>query len=214
MLASQVPASGPLIVWPRGAIHDTVAAIVRQAPYRRDLTTTLLDRILRSIAELLDRLGQALGGLPHSRLIASVATAIVVILVAARVLYAARLRTAEIEEWQAPDGRSVVSDDPWRVAERLANEGRFTDAAHALYRAAVAMLAARGLVRWHDSKTSGDYARELRRRGAAAYAPFRRFGSRYDRIIYGTGTCDATEYALLFDDARALAAVRGAERAA
>lgn len=214
MLASQVLASGPLIVRPRGAIHDTVAAIVRQAPYRRDLTTTLLDRILRSIADLLDRLGQALGGLPHSRLIATVAAAIVVILVAARVLYAARLRTAEIEESHATGGRSVVSDDPWRLAEQLANAGRFTDAAHALYRAALAMLAARGLVRCHDSKTSGDYARELRRRGSAAYAPFRGFESRYDRIIYGSGTCDAAEYAQLLDDARALAAVHGTERAA
>jgi hypothetical protein len=37
--------------WSRAAIHDTVAAIVNQAGYRRDLRSTLLDRILQWIAD-------------------------------------------------------------------------------------------------------------------------------------------------------------------
>ena len=69
-----------------------------------------------------------------------------------------------------------------------------------------------GLIRLHDSKTSGDYARELLRRGSSSYASFRRFGALYDRIIYGAGVCDATEYATLFVAARAIT-TRG-ERAA
>jgi hypothetical protein len=40
---------------------------------------------------------------------------------------------------------------------------------------------------------------------------FRRFGSRYDRIIYGTGVCDAADYGALLEGARTVftAAERG-----
>src|SRR5437868_1130197 len=110
-------------IWPRAAVHDTVAAIVKQAAYRRELSTTLLDR------------------------------------------------------------------------------------------ATVGLLATSGLIRRHDSKTSGDYARELRRGGAPAYAGFRRFGSLYDRIIYGDGVCNGSEYTALLEAAQSVT-VRGGERAA
>jgi hypothetical protein len=140
--------------------------------------------------------------------------AVVVILVVARVLYAARLRATPDGTSMPARGRATTASDPWRSAEDLAATGQFTEAAHALYRATTSMLAVKGLVRLHDSKTSGDYARELRRRGAGAHAPFRQFGRRYDRIIYGTGTCDAAEYAALLDEARAVLSLRDTERAA
>src|SRR6266576_3039016 len=176
MIAQRVPASGGVTIWPRTAIHDTLAAIVKQRAYRR--------------------------------VVATIAFAIVVVLIAARVLYSARLRATEEGQTVFGRGVSTSSTDPWRDAELLAANGQFTEAAHALYRAALAMLAVKGLVRLHESKTSGDYARELRRRGAPVQAPFRRFGARYDRIIYGDGECDAIQYAALLDDARALAIVR------
>lgn len=200
--------------WPRAAIHDTVAAIVRQSVYRRDLPHTLLDRLLRWLFDLIGRLLGTVGGLPHGREIAIVATAVLVVLIAGRVLYARQLRSGALDELAGAQVEGRVAADPWREAERLASAGRFTEAAHALYRSIVAALAARGLVRPHASKTSGDYTRELRRRNAPAESPFRRFGARYDRIIYGTGECDATNYASLLAEARVVFAAAENERAA
>ena len=194
----------PDAIWTRAAIHDTVAAIARQAAYRRSLGTTLFDRVLGWIADAYSRLVEALGTVPHGRVVATIAAATVALLVVARIAYASRLRGVSAISFASRRGRSATSSDPWGEAEQLAAAGQFTEAAHALYRGTVAMLAAQGLVRRHDSKTSGDYARELRRRGAPAYASFRRFGARYDRIIYGTGVCDAPGYDALLADARAV----------
>jgi hypothetical protein len=203
----------PDTVWTRAAIHDTVAAIVKQTAYRRSLGTTLMDRVMSWIADTYARLVETLGTVPHGRIVATIAAATLALLVVARIAYASRLRAVSATSLASRRGRSATSPDPWREAEQLAAAGQFTEAAHALYRGTVAMLAAQGLVRRHDSKTSGDYARELRRKGAPAYAAFRRFGARYDRIIYGTGTCDASGYDALLADARAVLERRG-ERAA
>jgi hypothetical protein len=92
--------------------------------------------------------------------------------------------------------------DPWIEADRLAAAGNYTDAAHLLYRGVAQRLAAHELIRLHDSKTSGDYARELRARGWPLHEEFRQFGRRYDHVIFGTGTCDAATYAALRDHAR------------
>jgi len=203
----------PDAVWPRAAIHDTVAAIVRQTAYRRGLGTTLFDRVVGWIGDWYSRLVLALGTVPHGRVVATIAAAAVALLVVARIAYAARLRGVSAISLATSRGRRGTASDPWREAEQLAAAGQFTEAAHSLYRATVALLASQGLVRRHDSKTSGDYARELRRRGAPAYAAFRRFGGRYDRIIYGAGTCDAAGYDALLADARAVLERQG-ERAA
>jgi hypothetical protein len=200
--------------WSRQAIHDTVAIIVRQRGYRRDLRSTLLDRILGWIADAYHRLFDALGGVPHGRAIAAIAAGVVALLIVARVTYAARLRNASHDGATARKRGDSRAGDPWGDAAALAESGHFTEAAHALYRATIARLAATGLIRPHESKTSGDYARELRRRAAPSHAAFRRFGARYDRIIYGTGICDAENYGLLLQDARMVLAPRGAERAA
>jgi hypothetical protein len=214
MSALQVPTAVPVPTWSRAAIHDTVAAIVRQPPYRRDLGSALLDRIMRWLGDLYDRVVEALGSVPHGRTVATIAAMLIGFLILARIGYAARLRGASRGAPEAARARGGASTDPWREAEQLAGKGQFTEAAHALYRATLVMLAASGLVRLHDSKTSGDYARELRRRGAPSHAAFRRFGARYDRVIYGTGLCDAPQYEALLADARAVAAGRGSERAA
>jgi len=200
--------------WTRAAIHDTVASIVRQAAYRRDVQRTMLDRILQWLFDLLDRLFANVRGLPFGRQIAVIAAAVLVILVVARIVYAQRLRATDAEELAEAQVEGRILRDPWRDAERLASAGQFTEAAHALYRAVVAALVGRGLVRSHASKTSGDYARELRRGGVPAEAPFRRFGARYDRIIYGTGVCGAADYTMLLADARAVFAAADRERAA
>jgi hypothetical protein len=213
MIALQTtPLRWPLPIWSRAAIHDSVATIARQPMYRRDTGTSLLDRLINWFTEGFTRLVQALGGVPHGRILATLAAGAVALLVVARVVYAARLRAPAAIGPDGTRGRVSASADPWRDAERLAESERYTEAAHALYRAVLITLASRRLVRLHESKTSGDYARELRRRGAPEYATFRQFGIRYDRIVYGTGECGPAEYAALLKDARSLTPV--AERAA
>jgi hypothetical protein len=214
MMLAQAATGALPPTWTRAAIHDTVASIVRQSPYRRDVQHTLFDRLVQWIFELLDRLFSSVRGLPHGREIALIAAAVLIVLIAGRVLYARRLRAHGFEEIADARIEGSTAGDPWREAERLASAGQFTEAAHALYRSIIAVLATRGLVRPHASKTSGDYARELRRRNAPAEASFRRFGSRYDRIIYGTGVCDETNYGALLTDARAVFGAAESERAA
>ena len=78
-------------------------------------------------------------------------------LVVARIVYAARLRAVIAD---VPNGgrlKATSTTDPWHDAEQLAASGRFTEAAHSLYRAALVLLATRGLVRVHDSNADMRY---------------------------------------------------------
>ena len=211
----QLPA-GPSTpdVWPRAAIHDSVAAIARQSEYARSVRTSLLERFFNWLGSLLDALARALGGMPNARRVTVVVVILLALLVVARIAYAARLRAEAADAVRRQTARRPGAVDPWREAQRLAAEGRFTDAAHALYRSLVETVARREQLRVHIAKTSGDYARELRTRASPAYAPFRHFGRRYDHIIFGIGSCDAAGYQALLDDARpVLAAVEGARAA-
>jgi hypothetical protein len=65
-------------------------------------------------------------------------------------------------------------------------------------------LSRRERLRLHPSKTSGEYARELQTIGSPSHVPFRRFGRQYDRVLFGSGRCDAVDYAFLLDQARSL----------
>jgi hypothetical protein len=55
-------------------------------------------------------------------------------------------------------------------------------------------LARRGTVRFHPSKTSGDYARELARRGSPAAPAFQAFARHFERIAYGTAITGVEEF--------------------
>jgi hypothetical protein len=84
-----------------------------------------------------------------------------------------------------------TGEDPWRAADALLAAGRLEEAAHALYRGVVESVARAEKLRLDPSKTSGDYARELRGRGSARLSPFRAFARRFDVAVYGHGGCDA-----------------------
>lgn len=188
--------------WPADAVHDTVAAIVRGRAYHRSVRSSILDRVFEWLRRLFDAIFARVPALPHAREWTIGLTLLVVALVAARLIYAAQLR--QDGTLSAPRRTRITGADPWAEAERAAAEGRYTDAAHALYRTVLATLARGGRLRLHRSKTAGDYARELRLAGSSAYAAFRDFGRRYDRIIYGDGVCDAAGYAALLGAARPL----------
>jgi hypothetical protein len=186
-------------VWPSGAVHDTVEAVVRGAAFRRSLRQSLFDRLLMWIGDWLSSLMQHIRGTGFARTAALGVAAALVLLVVARLILSARARDESVRV--SHRGRVTVSEDPWLAAERFAAEGRYEDAAHALYHGALASLAHGERLRLDPSKTSGDYARELRARRSAAYAPFREFSRRFDAAVYGRDVCDA----VLIDDLRRLA---------
>jgi hypothetical protein len=195
--------------WPARAIQDSVAAIISQRDYQRTIRSTLFDRILEWIGSLIRRLFSQVGEIPNAKWVILTLAIVVVLAIAARVY----LNSEAEERRRRARGFSVHGGaDPLMEAERLARAGDFTQAAHLLYRGVTERLAAAELVRLHPSKTSGDYARELRMRNAPAHAEFRQFGRRYDRVLFGTGTCDAETYASLREQANRI--IRPEARAA
>jgi Domain of unknown function (DUF4129) len=101
--------------------------------------------------------------------------------------------------WTRRGARSGNGGDPWALAQRLAADGKFTEAAHALYGALLARVAARVPLRLHPSKTAGDYARDLRRSAPPVFGPFRDFARSYEVIIYGFGACDQPHFQQLIE---------------
>jgi hypothetical protein len=181
-------------------VHDTVAAIARGMEYRRSLRQSFLDRAFLWLGEGIERLVALIRQLPSSRAIGLTILGIIVAAILLRLVVAAVAR--EEGGPRARRGRGVAAgEDPFAAAERLAAEGRFEDAAHALYHGVLLELARRERLRLDPSKTSGDYARELRARGSASYQPFREFSRRFDIAVFGHGGCDAA----LVDDLRRLA---------
>jgi len=196
MLFAQL-AAGQL---PASAIHDTVAAIARGIDYRRSLRQSLLDRFFLWIGELIAHLVRFLRTSPVSRPLGYTVLALIVIGVLARLLIAAQAR----DDARGPlrrRTRASGAEDPFVMAERLAAEGKYEEAAHALYRGVLLAMARQERLRLDPSKTSGDYARELWARGSASYQPFRAFGRRFDIAVFGHGVCDAR----LIEDLRMLA---------
>jgi hypothetical protein len=176
--------------WPATTVHDTVEAVVRSTAFRRSLQSSLAERLVAWVGEWISQALRFLEGRTSARAVAMAVAAALVLLVAARLLLAARAR--EGGGFAAPRGaRARAGEDPWRAADRLAAEGRYEDAAHAFYRGVLASLAQSERLRLDPSKTSGDYARELRARGASSYLGFRSFGRRFDVAVYGHGGCDA-----------------------
>lgn len=112
----------------------------------------------------------------------------------AYVSYLRRTRGIGARAFAGGVGLGGRGGDPWTLAQQLAGQGNFTDAAHALYLALLESVGRRGLVRLHPSKTAGDYVRELRARSSAIFSRFRDFARAYEVVVYGTGFCDRERY--------------------
>ena len=190
--------------WPDDAVHDSVAAIARQAMYQRAVGQTLMKQLLAWIGRLINEVAALFRGSGAGRAITIAGIVLLAVLVIARFIVSTVAAREHRSRAAGFRGMTAHASDPWGDAERLAIAGRFTEAAHAVFAALLLAFAARGEVRLHGSKTTGDYARELRRRGAAGESGFRAFRARYDRIIYGVGECSEEEYAALLRDARPL----------
>ena len=196
--------------WPAGAVHDSVQAVLRGAQFNRSFQSSMIERALVWIAEWSGRGVEAVGGLPNARRFGIGFTVALVLIVLARLLVAARARDPDAVRG-VPDETGRRQQDSWALADRLAEAGDYEGAAHAMYRGLLTTLASRERLRLDPARTSGDYARELRRHGSPSHLPFRAFARRFDAAVYGRGSIDAA----LIDDLRGLArALREGARAA
>jgi hypothetical protein len=187
--------------WTASAVHDTVAAIARQSAYQRTVGESAMDRLFDLLGELVRKVYDFFRGSDAGRHIAiALAVMIVAVFVLQTILATLASRTDAMSPGAAP-GRMRPAD-AWQESQRFAAAGRFTDASHALLAALLTAFAQRGEVRLHASKTAGDYARELARRGSPSRAAFRQFRRHYDLVIFGAGECSADDYAALMRDAQ------------
>lgn len=181
-----------MLQWSPRQVHDTVAAIAREIGLG-ERPQSLLGRMLRFIVARISSILDWVRGSVDARLLLAATIVVIVVLVYARVV--AERRAAEARQSRA-GARATRGErrDRWRAADELAASGRYGDATHELYAAVVESLAIGGLVRYHASKTNGDYARELRRAGAPVAAEFRAFGRRFDRAVFATSETTREEY--------------------
>jgi hypothetical protein len=193
LLQAPAQTSAPLAPWPAREVHDTVSAIVNSPDFARSLGASLAQRAWRALTEFIRELFGVAERIPHGSLIAKVVAILLVAAIVIRVVLARRLRDKQsrIRVARARGGRIV---DPWTEAESLAREGNYTEAAHALYAAVLDRLADTERLRLDPAKTSGDYARDLLRRGSRAYSGFRAFSRRFEALIYGAGSLVAGDY--------------------
>jgi hypothetical protein len=189
--------------WSAGAIHDTVGALLRDAGYHRSFWSSLAGRLLLELGRLVIRFLNALSGIPGGKTTVLTIIAVVLVLILGRLFLAAEW-SDELLFRRKRSGLGVSRIDPWSEAQRLASAGDYMGAAHALYQAVLRRLAASERIRVHASKTSGDYVRELRRRGSPLTTSFQRFGRRFDRVVFGKGVCTADDYEALRADALAI----------
>ena len=186
--------------WSVPAVHDTVAAIARQAAYERTIGESAWQRITQWFWRVVQSLFDFFRGSQSGRQVTIALVVLLVIAIVVHFILAALAARSDVVAADAGPARSRASD-AWRDAERLAAAGQYTEASHSLLLALLSAFAQRGEVRLHASKTAGDYARELARRGSTSRTPFQQFRRRYDAVIFGTGTVDADEYAALLRDA-------------
>lgn len=196
MIALSVP---PQV--PPHAVGRQVDRVFAQPAYDRSATHSLLLDIVRWLLEKFARLVLAINQSPTAAFIIKYTMLALAAIVVAAIAY--RL----FRHYRATRGDAAVrfgsgnAADLWKEAERAASHGDYTEAAHLLYAALVRTMVVRGAVRFHPSKTTGDYLRELRRRGGATagplLSPFTEFVRAYEVVVYRDGTCDAERYGTL-----------------
>jgi hypothetical protein len=175
------------------AVRDTLTAVFQQRAYDRGVRETILGRAVRWFFEQLGHGLSAVAHLPGGRWWFFAALAVAVTTVA---LHAITSRVGDGIRAERSGGRrrGDAGGDPWALAQRLAAAGDYTGAAHALYQGLLLAVARRDNIRLHESKTVGDYTRELRSRSSQRFAPFREFARTYEVVVYGLGTCDRDRY--------------------
>ncbi len=196
------------------AVHDAVVGLTQSDAYNRSLQDSLWLKLTNWMLETLSSLFRGVREFPGGELIAYSLIATLVFLVVARMFIGTRA-TRAVRKRKASNGELENGAIGWSDAGRFAALGDYTAAAHSLYAATIGLLSARGAVRFHPSKTTGDYARELRKKHHWAYPLFQGFRGVYDHVIYGELTCSPEAYQELLRFAKSIRATNvGSESSA
>jgi hypothetical protein len=196
--------------WTTRAIHDTVEAIARQPAYAVPLRRSLLGRALAWLFQRLADLIDLFRGSRDLRVAAIVAAALILVAMIGRIVIARQIDIVRRRAGFGADLGKGERRDFWSLAQELAARGDHVAASHALYAAVIDRLSRAGSITFHASKTSGDYARELVRRGSPNASEFRAFGRYFDRVVYGASTVAPDDFARLADMAQRLVFARAA----
>ncbi|MEP6766724.1 MAG: DUF4129 domain-containing protein [Gemmatimonadaceae bacterium] len=192
-------------LWTDKAIRDTVAAIAKQSAYDRQLAQSLWDRIVRWIFQRLFEFYNAIRHMPYGTVILYTLLILALALIAARLVIG--VNSERVLRGQTRRSSTNVGATAMMLeAEQLASAGDYTRAAHLLFSALITVGASRGELRLHPSKTTGDYAGELRRRHVSWLKLFQLFRARYDRVIYGDMQCSPEDYQALLQLTRSVLA--------
>jgi hypothetical protein len=175
------------------SVRDTIAAVFRQRTYDRTILPTLIGRVWDGITDWLHSLLTAIGHSGPVRVVVYILLATMLVAVIIRIAILGTAAGVGFRRGGGLGGRGGPQD-PWGDADRLANAGQYTDAAHALYRGLLDSIARREQIQLHHSKTVGDYGRDLRRRSSTLAPPYRDFARSYETVVYGLGTCDRARY--------------------
>jgi hypothetical protein len=196
--------------WTTAQIHDTVAAIARQPAYAVPLRRSILGRAIGFLFDRLSDLLELIKGSRDFRFVVIAAAGLVVLAVAGRIVIARQSDISAGRGGRGLRGARGEYQDPWAFARELASSHDYLGASHALYAAVVDTLTRGGAIKFHTSKTSGDYTRELRWRGSPAFDDFRAFARQFDRTVYGSTLVNADDYERLARVAERAASTRAA----
>jgi len=198
--------------WTPAQVHDTIAAIVAQPAFATVQRESLFDRFLRFLIAEISELVRLARGSIDGRIIVAAAGLVIGLIVLSRIVADRRLATRRRFRRTAASHRS--RRDAWAAARELAAQGEFADASHALYSAVLETLSQSGTIRFHASKTAGDYAHDLRRAGAPIASDFRSFARELDRVVYGRVRVSRSEFDGLLQAAEEIADASARQRAA
>ena len=84
-------------------------------------------------------------------------------------------------------------EELYKIAQELADKGSFSEAISAMLSGLLRLLDSSGIIRYHESKTNGDYIREYPS-NLASRNEFRKFILVFEQIVYGRFCCDRQIY--------------------
>lgn len=181
---------GPLQSWVGiERIGPALESIYGRPEFLRVERRTLVEIVAEWLVGLLERMGEAAPWLDP------VGDALYVILAAVGLLLVVRIALgvrrllhgsrATPRAAESAPGAGLDSATQRRAADEAARRGNYAAAVRALYLYVVARLHERGVVRYHESKTGGDYLLEARRpEGLAGFL------RDVERVVFGGRPCD------------------------
>lgn len=95
-----------------------------------------------------------------------------------------------------PELRGLSYTALWARMQQLAQDGRFRDAIGVMMAALLRWLEQASALRFHESKTNGDYVREFSA-GQTGREDFRRFVNAFDLAVYGGQPCEEASFRIM-----------------